>query len=76
MGVILEAIETEQAFPRVAEDDKKRVCRFCNYRSLCWENVAAGAFVEMFEEDEPVEIDDEDVFGFDVDLDQIAEIEF
>jgi len=72
---IVGAIAAERAFPKVPETEKENICRFCNYRSLCWENVAAGALVEMFAG--AAEDDNEaDLFDFEIDLDQIAEIEF
>jgi hypothetical protein len=46
----------------------ERQCRFCNYRSLCERDVKAG-FLEDLEEDlEPGELE--------IDLEQIAEVEF
>lgn len=71
LGNLVREIATEQTFPKVDEQDSARVCRFCNYRSLCWDNVNAGAFADM------VALDDEPAdSGFEIDLDQIAEIEF
>lgn len=70
---LIREVSAERLFPKVAEADKDRVCRYCNFRSLCWDNVLAGAFADMFEvDDEPVPTDP----GFDIDIDQIAEIEF
>jgi CRISPR/Cas system-associated exonuclease Cas4 (RecB family) len=46
-------------------------CRFCCYRSLCRPGVAAGAF-----EDREQEPEVEDAFDFELDLEQIAEIEY
>lgn len=66
-------IAAEQAFPKVQETEKDRVCRFCNFRSLCWDDVSAGAFVEMLTLDEAT---DDAPTHFEIDLDQIAEIEF
>ena len=50
--------------------DEER-CRFCNYRSLCDRGVSAGILVP----DEVVDEPDEGQ-GFELDFDQIAEIEF
>lgn len=66
-------IAAEREFPKMPESDKERVCRFCNYRSLCWDNVPAGLFTEM---DAPDDVTDTDAADFDIDLDQIGEIEF
>jgi CRISPR/Cas system-associated exonuclease Cas4 (RecB family) len=46
----------------------ERQCRFCNYRSLCERGVKAGLLEELQEELEPEEPE--------IDLEQIAEIEF
>ncbi len=70
---LVREVSAERLFPKVDETEKERVCRFCNFRSLCWENVSAGAFEDMFEPDDDPVADDS---GFDIDLDQIAEIEF
>jgi CRISPR/Cas system-associated exonuclease Cas4 (RecB family) len=45
-----------------------RQCRFCNYRSLCDRGVKAGFLVDLERDLEPEEIE--------IDLEQIAEIEF
>lgn len=50
-------------------DDERR-CRFCPYRSLCDRGQKAGDF-EAMEEAEP-----ERVGAFDLDFDQVAEVEF
>lgn len=76
LAAMVREIATERDFPKVPESDKERVCRFCNYRSLCWENVPAGLFAEMDAADTTNEAADTDDVGFDIDLDQIAEIEF
>jgi CRISPR/Cas system-associated exonuclease Cas4 (RecB family) len=44
-------------------------CRFCMYRSLCNRGVEAGPFAELVD-------DVQDEFDFDLDFEQIAEIEF
>lgn len=47
-------------------------CRFCVYRSLCDRGIAAGSLDEMaFDEPEP-----EGSFDFELDFEQIAEIEY
>ncbi|MEO1440861.1 MAG: PD-(D/E)XK nuclease family protein [Chloroflexota bacterium] len=66
-------IAAESTFPLLPESDIDRVCRFCNYRSLCWENVTAGTLADMNALE--TESDTED-FDVEIDLDQIAEIEF
>lgn len=71
LGNLVREVATEQTFPKVDEIERERVCRFCNYRSLCWDDVNAGAFADMLMLDE-----DEADSSFDIDLDQIAEIEF
>jgi CRISPR/Cas system-associated exonuclease Cas4 (RecB family) len=50
--------------------DTKR-CRFCTYRSLCERGIVAGHEDELDED-----VDDDLVYDFDLDFDQIAEIEF
>jgi len=45
-------------FPRT---DERRRCKFCVYRSLCWEDVEAGRLAEVEElEGEPEELQDVD----------------
>jgi CRISPR/Cas system-associated exonuclease Cas4 (RecB family) len=46
----------------------ERRCRFCNYRSLCERGVTAGFLQDLD--------DDLDLPGFEIDLEQIAEVEF
>ena len=53
-------------FPLTAEE---RTCRYCNYRSLCLRGETAW-------EGELEESEAQDPFAFDLDFDQIAEIEF
>jgi hypothetical protein len=55
----------EPVWPLVADE---RLCRFCNYRSLCERGVEAGFLMDL---DDDLEGDD-----FEIDLEQIAEIEF
>jgi CRISPR/Cas system-associated exonuclease Cas4 (RecB family) len=47
---------------------EERRCRFCNYRSLCERGVKAGFLKDLDEDLEPHELE--------IDLEQIAEIEF
>ena len=46
----------------------ERLCRFCNYRSLCERGVEAGFLADLKDD---LEMDD-----LEIDLEQIAEIEF
>jgi len=55
--------------PAAMTDNEKR-CRFCVYRSLCNRGISAGPFDEL----EDNEMQDE--FDFELDFEQIAEIEF
>ncbi len=57
----------EQVFPKT---EQRSLCRYCVYRSLCWEDVQAGP-VAGLEDTERVE----DLLG-DVDLETIAPIPF
>lgn len=68
-------IEAEQAFPQVGMGEKDRVCRYCVYRTLCWDDVQAGAFDGLFDADAPTDIEPD---GGEIDLDfgQIAEVQF
>ena len=50
----------------LAPDERR--CRFCNYRSLCDRGVTPGFLEELEDDLEPVELE--------IDLEQIAEIEF
>ncbi len=67
LGLVQE-IQTRTDFPLT--DDEKR-CRFCVYRSLCERGREAGSLAEW--DDQYYDGDDSD---FDLDLDQIAEIEY
>jgi CRISPR/Cas system-associated exonuclease Cas4 (RecB family) len=49
---------------------QERRCRFCRYRSLCQRGVAAGPLDGV---DDDLELDD---FDFDLDFEQVAEIEY
>jgi hypothetical protein len=57
---------SKHIFPLTGDE---RFCRFCNYRSLCQRGVKAA-------EGDPDDINMPDDFNFDLDFDQIAEIEF
>jgi hypothetical protein len=46
----------------------ERLCRFCNYRSLCERGVKAGLLEELDDDPEPIEPE--------IDLEQVAEIAF
>ena len=61
-------IESANLFPLTGDE---RHCTFCTYRSLCNRGEQAGQ-VEDFDMDNDVIVD----AGFEVDFDQIAEIEF
>lgn len=63
---LIRAIETADEFPLT---DAESRCRFCNFRSLC-ERGEAGQ-VDLLDE-----FDDEEEEAFELDFDQIAEIEF
>ena len=66
--VIAEILSNDQEVWHLAEDP--RTCRYCIYRTFCGRERTA-------EEDAQVEVDlEQDSFGFDLDLEQIAEIEF
>jgi CRISPR/Cas system-associated exonuclease Cas4 (RecB family) len=67
-----------KTFDRLGEEDfplteDERACRYCVYRSLCERGVEAGAFGE---EEDPVLEDGAETSEFDIDFDQIAEVEF
>lgn len=73
-GLMLTELAREIAARTVfdlVQDEK--VCTFCAYRSLCNRGVRAGDFREA---EFAFETDDAAGAGFDIDLDQIAEIEF
>ncbi len=62
-------IDKSQGFPLT--DDERR-CKFCTYRSLCDRGRKAGSLDQLeFDYDDIIEEDD-----FQIDFDQIAEIEF
>lgn len=64
---LIHDIESASLFPLTGDE---RHCKFCTYRSLCNRGDTAGDFDDLDLEDDAT--DD----GFDVDFDQIAEIEF
>jgi CRISPR/Cas system-associated exonuclease Cas4 (RecB family) len=66
---LIEDIKTLDESPAIMTDNEKR-CRYCVYRSLCDRGVTAGPF-EALEDD-----DTQDPFDFELDFEQIAEIEF
>lgn len=55
----------ERIWPLTPDEHR---CRFCNYRSLCERGVQAGFLADLDEDEEPVDLE--------IDLEQIAEIEF
>ena len=64
---IIDAIETAQEFPLTEEQGR---CRFCTFRSLCERGGAGDLHDFAFDEDE------QEQESFELDFDQIAEIEF
>jgi hypothetical protein len=66
---LIDEIQTLSDEPAPKTENHKR-CRFCVYRSLCNRGVEAGPFDELEEDDT---LDD---FDFELDFEQIAEIEF
>ncbi len=66
---LIEEIKTLDESPAPLTDNEKR-CRFCVYRSLCNRGAAAGPFDELEDDDA------QDLFDFELDFEQIAEIEF
>ncbi|MEO0561811.1 MAG: PD-(D/E)XK nuclease family protein [Chloroflexota bacterium] len=69
---LIEAASGATNYPRVDETQKDRVCRFCVYRNLCWDDVTAGPLAELEGAEETAAAD----FDFDIGLDQVGEIEF
>lgn len=59
-------------YPKVPESAREQVCRFCLYRTRCWNDVRAVAFAD-YDDDPQSDLDDT---SFDIDFDQIGEIEF
>jgi hypothetical protein len=68
----IRAREGPEDFPRT--DDARR-CRYCPYRSLCDRGQAAGPLAELDADFEP-EREPRGVDVFDLDFDQVAEVEF
>ena len=68
-GLVAEIENLAEGDYQLTSDESK--CKFCTYRSLCDRGIAAGLF-------DLLEIDQESggVEDFDLDFDQIAEIEF
>ncbi len=68
-GLVAEIENLAEGDFHLTSDESK--CKFCTYRSLCDRGIAAGLF-------DPLEIDleSEGVDDFDLDFDQIAEVEF
>ena len=75
LSQMIHEIEAEREFPTVNEADKERICRYCVYRTLCWDDVQAGAFDGLFEDEAPTEAEP-DTDGFDLDFGQIQEVQF
>lgn len=66
---LIKSIKRLDESPASLTDNEKR-CRFCVYRSLCDRGIAAGPF------DDYAKDDTQDLFNFELDFEQIAEIEF
>lgn len=69
MNTIVQRNPDESAFPRTEDT---RHCVFCNYRSLCNRGVKGGHLAEM----ETAFMSDGTDWEFDINFDQIPEIEF
>lgn len=73
LTALIDEIVTREQFALTADLHK---CRFCVYRSLCQRGVEAGSTDELTHQgstqDDGFAID----FGFDLDFDQIAEVEY
>lgn len=67
---LVEDIDAMQSFPLT---ENTRHCAFCVYRSLCDRGREAGDVDDLFEDEQSLETPDEE---FQIDLDQIAEVEF
>jgi len=72
---VVDEISGATDFPKVDADRRQRVCRYCVYRNLCWDDVSAGNFDEYVQQDE---LNDADpvTTELELDFDQIAEVEF
>ncbi|MDQ7025497.1 MAG: PD-(D/E)XK nuclease family protein [Anaerolineae bacterium] len=66
---LVDEIDSRPDFP-LTEDMPR--CRFCTYRSLCDRGTQAGSLVDW----DTMDTDDVDLADFEIDIDQIAEIEF
>lgn len=66
---LMNDIQQANLFPLTSDE---RHCKFCTYRSLCNRGVEAGDWETMLDEVEVPASDEE----FEIDFDQIAEIEF
>lgn len=68
-GLIADVVNaSETDFPLTSDE---RMCRYCNYRSLCDRGVSAAE-----KEDDAADEEDSDSSGFDLDFEQISEIAF
>jgi CRISPR/Cas system-associated exonuclease Cas4 (RecB family) len=72
LGLVAEVarLDPAQIFPLTQD---VRHCRFCVYRSLCDRGVGAGRWEEQ---DDALEVEESESVDFELDFDQIAEIEF
>jgi predicted RecB family nuclease len=68
LGLIRE-IEARETFPLTTETQR---CAFCTYRSLCDRGSEAGSLADW----EALDYNDNGLDSFDINIDQIAEIEF
>jgi predicted RecB family nuclease len=66
---LVDEIDTRPDFP-LTEDTRR--CHFCTYRSLCDRGAVAGSLAEY----EDADYEASDLTDFEIDIDQIAEIEF
>ncbi len=68
LTALVKEIATRKDFPLTLDESR---CRFCNYRSLCNRGETAGPLADWDADLETADLDD-----FQIDFDQIAEIEF
>jgi hypothetical protein len=66
---LIDDIDKSQGFPLTLEE---RRCKFCTYRSLCDRGREAGSLEDW----DAADYDSPDYIDFEIDFDQIAEIEF
>lgn len=66
---LMQAIDRSTEFPKT---DDERLCLFCSYRSLCERGTSAGTLEAW----DGLDYDADDLTAFEIDIDQIAEIEF